>query len=132
MRTAQRANGSRYTEEFNSTSTERGDENDFQNPAGSTRWFFIDGPGSVRALTGGSRVVSIREVMNLTTYIQQGNVSCSVKWHIRLVVEDDVVKSFTAGYGAYHTGLLENLKKVSLWRDTRCAWSCWHSSAKDH
>jgi RHS repeat-associated protein len=99
IRTVQRANGSRYDEEFNKTFTERGDENDFQNSASGRRWFFIDGPGSVRALLGGSKVVSIKEVMNFTTYIQQGSVSCSAKWHIRLVVQDEVVVSFTAGYG---------------------------------
>ncbi len=76
-----------------------------QQPSGQSVFFWIDGPGHLKSVFG-ENTYSLTQVQNFTSWAQKGSASCSVQWHLKLVVDPGGVLNTTqtqAGLGHIST-----------------------------
>jgi hypothetical protein len=73
-----------------------------QKPSGQTKVFWLDAPGHSKSV-GGQTVTSLYQVQNFTSRLEKGARSCSVNWHLKLVVAGGGL--FDSRFGLGHLSL---------------------------
>jgi hypothetical protein len=73
-----------------------------QNPAGQKQVFWLDAPGW-QTSEGGQAVTSLYMVKNFTSELRKNALSCSVTWHLKLVVNEGNLVDSDIGLGHLST-----------------------------
>src|SRR5207248_2400309 len=73
-----------------------------QQTAGQPLFFWIDGPGHSKFVSG-KQVSSLTQVQNFTSWAQKGRLVCRTTWYLKLVVQNGSIVQQAFGPGRAST-----------------------------